>query len=148
MATPPHGRLNALVLARLSADLGMRPERATSRAVLGERDAVTKAGEGRLELSLRTHDSIRSIGRERWNELDSADEAPQLAFEWLDALERTGCVSAERGWLPLHLTLQRGEEILAAAPAYLKGNSEGEFVFDHSWARFAEGSLGIDYYPS
>jgi predicted N-acyltransferase len=90
---------------------------------------------------------MRSIGRERWNELCSADEAPQLAFEWLDALERTGCVGAERGWLPLHVTLERGDEILAAAPAYLKGNSEGEFVFDHSWARFAEGSLGIDYYP-
>ena len=108
---------------------------------------MTKPAEGRLELSLRTHDSIRSIGRERWNELCSADESPQLAFEWLDALERTGCVGAERGWLPLHVTLERGEEILAAAPAYLKGNSEGEFVFDHSWARFAEGSLGIDYYP-
>jgi predicted N-acyltransferase len=108
---------------------------------------MTRLAEARLELSMRTHESIRSIGRARWNELVSAEEAPQLAFEWLDALERTGCVGAERGWLPLHLTLEHGDQILAAAPAYLKGNSEGEFVFDHSWARFAEGSLGIDYYP-
>ncbi len=108
---------------------------------------MTRAAEARLELSMRTHESIRAIGRDRWNELVSPDESPQLAFEWLDALERTGCVGAERGWLPLHLTLELGGEILAAAPSYLKGNSEGEFVFDHSWARFAEGSLGIEYYP-
>jgi predicted N-acyltransferase len=108
---------------------------------------MNDAAGARLELSLRTHESIRSIGRARWNELCSPDESPQLSFEWLDALERTGCVGAERGWLPMHVTLEQGGEIVAAAPAYLKGNSEGEFVFDHSWARFAEGSLGIEYYP-
>jgi predicted N-acyltransferase len=39
-----------------------------------------------------------------------------------------------------------GERLLAAAPAYLKGNSEGEFVFDWSWASVAE-RLGVEYYP-
>jgi hypothetical protein len=29
----------------------------------------------------------------------------------------------------------------------VKGNSEGEFVFDHSIARFAQTSLGVRYYP-
>jgi predicted N-acyltransferase len=40
----------------------------------------------------------------------------------------------------------RGDRLVAAAPAYLKGNSEGEFVFDWSWASVAE-RLGIEYYP-
>jgi predicted N-acyltransferase len=56
-------------------------------------------------------------------------------------------VVPERGWLPMHLGFRRGGELVAAAPAYVKGNSEGEFVFDHSWARFAQGELGIRYYP-
>jgi uncharacterized protein len=100
-----------------------------------------------LSLSLSTHESIRSIGRETWNELLGPAAPPHLSFEWLDALERTGCVSAECGWLPLHLTLSEGERVVGAAPAYLKGNSEGEFVFDHQWARFAQGSLRLEYYP-
>jgi predicted N-acyltransferase len=37
--------------------------------------------------------------------------------------------------------------LVAAAPAYVKGHSMGEFVFDHAWAQFAEQSLGIAYYP-
>jgi predicted N-acyltransferase len=36
---------------------------------------------------------------------------------------------------------------LAAAPAYIKGNSEGEFVFDHSWAQFSYERLATEYYP-
>lgn len=98
-------------------------------------------------LSLSTHESIRALGKSTWNELLGESAAPHLSFEWLDALERTGCVGAERGWLPMHVTLSEGERVLAAAPLYLKGNSEGEFVFDYSWARFAQASLRIDYYP-
>ena len=73
-------------------------------------------------------------------------DAPFLRFEWLDALERTGCVEAARGWLPHHLALYRGEKLLAAAPAYLKSHSEGEFVFDFSWANAAS-RFGVEYYP-
>jgi predicted N-acyltransferase len=47
----------------------------------------------------------------------------------------------------MHLSFHVAGELVAAAPAYVKGNSEGEFVFDHSWARYAQAELGIDYYP-
>lgn len=100
----------------------------------------------RRKLELRTHDSIRGIGERTWTEL-AGSAPPFLSFAWLDALETTGCVRAERGWLPLHLTLEDEGRVLGAAPAYVKGNSEGEFVFDHAWASHAEGRLGIDYYP-
>lgn len=50
------------------------------------------------------------------------------------------------GWLPRHLVLYDGDEVVAAAPAYLKTNSEGEFVFDWSWADLAD-RMGIAYYP-
>jgi hypothetical protein len=36
--------------------------------------------------------------------------------------------------------------LVAAAPAYLKSHSMGEFVFDHAWAEAAE-RAGIRYYP-
>ncbi len=97
-------------------------------------------------MELRTHTSIRSIGEADWNRL-AAGRAPFLRFEWLDALETTGCVRPERGWLPMHVTLHEDDELICVAPLYAKGNSEGEFVFDHAWAHFAEDRLGIDYYP-
>jgi predicted N-acyltransferase len=97
-------------------------------------------------LELRTHESIRSIGERTWDAL-AAGSPPFLSFAWLDALEVTGCVGPDRGWLPLHLTLEEAGQVIAAAPCYVKGNSEGEFVFDHAWASHAEGRLGIDYYP-
>jgi predicted N-acyltransferase len=98
-------------------------------------------------LEVRTHGSLRELGEEAYRSLLDEETPPFLRFEWLDALERTGCVSPKRGWLPMHLTFHVEGELLAAAPAYVKGNSEGEFVFDHSWARFAEAELGIPYYP-
>lgn len=52
----------------------------------------------------------------------------------------------ESGWIPQHLALYDGDELIAAAPAYVKTNSEGEFVFDWSWADLAN-RMGIAYYP-
>src|SRR5436190_7245046 len=98
-------------------------------------------------LEVRTHGSVRELGEASYRSLLDDETPPFLRFEWLDALERTGCVTPKRGWLPMHLSFHAGGELVAAAPAYVKGNSEGEFVFDHAWARFAEAELGIGYYP-
>ena len=59
------------------------------------------------------------------------EDAPFLSSEWLGALEETGCAVADRGWVPHHLVVSQGGAPIAVAPAYLKLNSEGEFVFDH-----------------
>ena len=106
---------------------------------------MSAANSGAIEL--RTHSSIREIGRAAWQCLGDQTTPPFLRYEWLEALETTGCVSPESGWLPLFLSLWCDGELLGAAPAYLKGHSMGEFVFDQSWARFAEENLGIAYYP-
>jgi len=98
-------------------------------------------------LEVRTHGSMRELGEEAYRALLDDETPPFLRFEWLDALERTGCVTPKRGWLPMHLSFHVAGELVAVAPAYVKGNSEGEFVFDHSWARFAEAQLGVTYYP-
>jgi predicted N-acyltransferase len=96
---------------------------------------------------LSTHEAISEIGEAEYAALLRSDTPPFLSYAWLRALESTGCVAPERGWAPLHLALRQGGRLLALAPAYVKGNSEGEFVFDHAWARFAEARLGIEYYP-
>jgi predicted N-acyltransferase len=98
-------------------------------------------------VAIRTFASIRELGEAEYRALVRPETPPFLRFEWLDALERTGCVVPERGWLPMHLGLYMGDELVAAAPAYVKGNSEGEFVFDHAWARFAQSEIGVRYYP-
>ncbi|HEX6274683.1 MAG TPA: GNAT family N-acetyltransferase [Polyangiaceae bacterium] len=98
-------------------------------------------------IEIQTYASVRELGEAEYRALVRPETPPFLRFEWLDALERTGCVAPERGWLPMHLGLRVGGELVAAAPAYAKGNSEGEFVFDHAWARFAQGEVGVRYYP-
>ncbi|WP_437979124.1 GNAT family N-acetyltransferase [Sorangium sp. So ce295] len=99
-----------------------------------------------MELEAHVHDTIRDIPESEWNALDGVSEAPFLTWTWFDALERTGCVGEAAGWLPHHITLRAEGALLAAAPAYLKDNSEGEFVFDHGWAS-ASHQIGAPYYP-
>ena len=71
---------------------------------------------------------------------------PFVSHAFLDGLERHGCLRREWGWTPHHVTLWNGDRLLAAAPGYLKGNSHGEFVFDHAWAH-AYARHGREYFP-
>lgn len=66
---------------------------------------------------------------------------PFLNEHYLNALEDTGAVSAERGWRPCHLTIEGGR-----MPLYLRSQSRGEYVFDYSWAD-AYQRHGLAYYP-
>lgn len=102
---------------------------------------------GGQALTLQIHDSIRGIGRVAWDGLLGDGAAPFMTYDWFDALEQSGCVGPERGWAPFYLALRAGAELVAVAPAFLKGHGEGEFVFDHAWAAFAQSRVGIDYYP-
>ncbi len=88
---------------------------------------------------------ITHIERSQWDAL-VGEESPFLEWDWLASLEEAGCVRAERGWGPHHLVVESGGRLVAACPLYVKGHSEGEFVFDHEWAYAAEGA-GISYYP-
>ncbi len=100
-----------------------------------------------MALELRTHESIGEIAESDWTAVAGPGAPPFVAWRFLDVLEKTGCVRPARGWLPCHLSLRDGETLVAVAPAYIKGNSEGEFVFDQGWARFAIERLALDYYP-
>ena len=71
---------------------------------------------------------------------------PFVSHAFLAGLESTGCLRPRWGWRPLHPALFDGDELIAAAPAYRKDNSHGEFVFDHAWAHAYE-QHGFPYYP-
>ncbi len=95
--------------------------------------------------NLELADGVRSLPRDSWNAL-VGDDSPFLEWDWLASLEESEAVGAGSGWLARPLVARDGDRILAACPLYLKGNSEGEFVFDHGWADAAE-RAGIRYYP-
>lgn len=81
-----------------------------------------------------------------WDRL-RADDDPFTSHAFLAGLEATGCIDPALGWTPHHLVLEDAAgRLRAAAPAYLKTNSHGEFVFDHAWARAYLGA-GLPYYP-
>jgi predicted N-acyltransferase len=96
--------------------------------------------------TLRLLEHVRDVPAAEWDALLGEESSPFVQHRWLDALEETGCVGGDTGWLPAHLSVWRGAKLVAVAPSYLKGNSEGEFVFDWSWADFAH-RAGIRYYP-
>jgi predicted N-acyltransferase len=89
--------------------------------------------------------SISDIDPDAWDALD-AGGSPFLRHAFLATLERTQCVGGDTGWFPAHLTLHDARGLAAAAPAYVKAHSFGEFVFDFSWAQ-AYARHGLAYYP-
>jgi predicted N-acyltransferase len=88
---------------------------------------------------------VADVRREEWDAL-VGDESPFLEWGWLASLEEARCVGGRSGWSPQHLGLFQDDRLVAAVPMYLKTNSEGEFVFDWSWADAAH-RAGIEYYP-
>ncbi len=84
--------------------------------------------------------------RNIWSAI-SAPLNPFVSHEFLAALEDSGCVARETGWLPQHLVLERADgTVLGVCPAYLKSHSRGEYVFDQGWAEAYE-RAGGHYYP-
>ena len=94
---------------------------------------------------VRLLDSLIDVPAPAWDALHDGRH-PFVAHAFLSGLEQHRCLRADWGWTPRHLTLWDGDDLIAAAPAYLKDNSHGEFVFDHAWAH-AYAQHGLDYFP-
>lgn len=107
-----------------------------------------RSGGASSGLTLRVADRVTALDADRWNALAAPDGRgnPFLCHAFLDALERSGSVGEDTGWLPQHLLLERDGALIGAVPAYLKLHSQGEYVFDHGWADAFE-RAGGNYYP-
>ncbi|MGR3290054.1 MAG: GNAT family N-acetyltransferase [Paracoccaceae bacterium] len=71
---------------------------------------------------------------------------PFTTHRFLTALERSGSVGPGTGWSPRPLVARSQGQVIAVAPLYAKGHSQGEYVFDHAWAHAFE-NAGGSYYP-
>ena len=103
-----------------------------------------------LKAAVRVHRRIAEIGATDWDGCAAGsgrEVNPFVAFDFLDILEQSGCVSERTGWAPQHLTVEDEDGAVAAvAPLYLKSHSQGEYIFDHAWADAYE-RAGGRYYP-
>ncbi len=100
-------------------------------------------------VEISTHPSINEINSEVWNSLANPPGKsynPFVDHHFLAALEESECVTADTGWQPMHIQLKQNGATLGLVPTYLKGNSQGEFVFDAAWAS-AWYQAGGQYYP-
>ncbi len=73
--------------------------------------------------------------------------SPFTKWEFLVAMEVTGCVGEKTGWVPRPLLVyDENSNLCGIAPRYAKFHSYGEYVFDWAWANAFEKS-GKPYYP-
>jgi uncharacterized protein len=94
----------------------------------------------------RISDGVGSIDAAEWDACAGA-ENPFLSHAFLSILEESGSVSSQTGWQPVPVSIAGGNGVIkAVAPAYVKGHSQGEYVFDHAWADAWE-RAGGRYYP-
>ncbi|ALU43674.1 GNAT family N-acetyltransferase [Pseudoalteromonas rubra] len=73
-------------------------------------------------------------------------QSPFSSVQWLEALELSGCVGEDTGWLPYHLLVYRDSKLETLLPGYIKLHSYGEYVFDWAWAEAYERHQ-LAYYP-
>ncbi|THF59848.1 GNAT family N-acetyltransferase [Ollibium composti] len=108
---------------------------------------------GATGYAVRAAAGIGAFTRNEWDNLggttrtSAAGYNPFLSFDFLSALEESGCAVQRTGWQAHHLRLESGDGgLLGALPCYAKSHSQGEYVFDHGWADAFE-RAGGSYYP-
>ncbi|HEY7725322.1 MAG TPA: peptidogalycan biosysnthesis protein, partial [Anaeromyxobacteraceae bacterium] len=99
--------------------------------------------------SLRILDGIGDVDAPAWDALHAHEPdraSPFVRHAFLAAAEGSGSASPRTGWRPRHLTLWRGGRLVAAAPAYGRDRSDGDFGRDWEWAA-AAARAGVRWYP-
>ena len=100
-----------------------------------------------MTFQIQVHNAVADIGREAWDACAAPSGDPFVSFDFLDACEASGSAVPAQGWAGRHLSLRdEAGQVLGVMPLWLKGHSQGEYVFDHSWAEAWE-RAGGRYYP-
>src|SRR5690606_9091007 len=98
------------------------------------------------DLTTRIFPSVGSLPTAGWDAL-AGPANPFMSHAFLTSLEDSGSVGPGTGWSPAPLVIEDAAGgLLGALPGYLKGHSQGEYVFDNAWADAWE-RAGGDYYP-
>ena len=89
---------------------------------------------------------VAAVNDAAWDALHDGGN-PFVGHAFLSLLEESGSVGPGTGWQAAPLLVEdEAGALRAAAPAYLKSHSQGEYVFDQGWAD-AWTRAGGDYYP-
>jgi predicted N-acyltransferase len=97
------------------------------------------------EVLAKIASGVAGLNARAWDRL--AGQQPFVSHAFLSALEDSGSVGHGTGWTPAPILVEDDEShLVAAAPAYLKTHSQGEYVFDHGWAEAWQHAGGA-YYP-
>ncbi|MFM9977438.1 MAG: GNAT family N-acetyltransferase [Sphingomonadaceae bacterium] len=95
---------------------------------------------------VRIGNGVASIDAGHWDAV-AGRANPFVAHAFLAALETSGSAVPDTGWQPVPILVEQADgTLVAAAPAYLKSHSQGEYIFDHNWADAWE-NAGGRYYP-
>ena len=116
---------------------------------MSQKEAEDRDGPvGAVQYRMRLVEDIRTIPAAQWDALGGVTLEPCARHAFLSALQTSGCVGGQSGWLARFVILEDLEsgQIAAAAPLYLKDHSYGEYVFDWAWAD-AYHRHGLAYYP-
>jgi predicted N-acyltransferase len=103
-------------------------------------------------IEVSTHNTLADIGQPDWDACACPEAAtgrandPFTTYRFLCALEDSRSVGTGTGWQPRYLSARKDGQIIAVAPMYAKSHSQGEYIFDHSWAQAWE-RAGGRYYP-
>ena len=92
--------------------------------------------------------TIKSISRDEWEACRSsrAGGDPFLSYDFFFLLETSNSVGPKTGWIPFYIIFKEKNIVVGIIISFLKNHSQGEYVFDHSWADAYERSGG-NYYP-
>lgn len=105
---------------------------------------------GHETIEIQVLGSLTQVDASEWDACARAGTGrapdPFTTHRFLFALEQSGSVGPGTGWQPHYLTAWRDGRLIACAPAYGKSHSQGEYVFDQSWANAYE-RAGGRYYP-
>ena len=94
----------------------------------------------------RVGEGVASFDAAAWDRC-AGNTNPFVSHAFLAALESSGSATVRTGWQPVPLAIDdENGEIAGVLPAYVKSHSQGEYVFDHSWAD-AYDHAGGRYYP-
>jgi predicted N-acyltransferase len=97
-------------------------------------------------LAARLADGVTHLDSTQWDDCTSSNN-PFVSHAFLSACETSGSVGRGTGWKAAPIVIENEDGMLVGAlPAYFKGHSQGEYVFDHSWAQAWE-RAGGRYYP-
>ena len=98
------------------------------------------------EIYARIAGGVARFEAEDWDRC-AGTANPFTTHAFLAALEQSGSVTARAGWQSVPIAIDGPDGRPAAVmPAYVKSHSQGEYVFDQSWAAAYE-RAGGDYYP-